>query len=87
VSTDAEDFYPSVRLKLVRKAVCHFSNNMSEEDQINIKHCLDLLVIKFGMLSTPHAFVDKCYEHDGDRDAAEEKGCTIGGYESAGGQT
>jgi len=80
VSTDAEDFYPSVRLKLVRKAVYHFSKNLPEEDQITIEHCLDL--IKFGMQSTLLTFVDKCYEHDGDRDP-EEKGLTIGGYESA----
>jgi len=38
-STDAEDFYPSVRPKLVRKAVCHFSTSPPEEDQINIEHC------------------------------------------------
>jgi len=79
-SIDAEDFYPSVRLKLVRKAVCHFSKNLPEEDQITIEHCLDL--IKFGMQSTLLSFVDKCCEHDGDRDP-EEKGLTIGGYESA----
>jgi len=79
-STDAEDFYPSARLKPVRKAVCHFSKDLPEEDQITIKHCLDL--IKFGMQSTLLAFVDKCYEHDGDGDP-EEKGLTIGGHESA----
>jgi len=50
VPTDAEDFYPSVRLKLVRKAICHFSKDLPEEDQITIEHCLDL--IKFGMQST-----------------------------------
>jgi len=80
VSTDAEDFCPSARLKLVRKAVCHFSKNLPEEDQITIEHCLDL--IEFGMQSTLLAFVDKCCEHDGDRDP-EEKGLTIGGCESA----
>jgi len=80
VSMDAEDFYPSVRLKLVRKAVYHSSKDLPEEDQITIKHCLDL--IKFGMQSTLLTFVDKYYEYDGDRDP-EEKGLTIGGYESA----
>jgi len=80
VSIDAEDFYPSVRLKLVRKAVYHFSKDLSEEDQITIEHCLDL--IKFGIQSTLLTFVDKHYEYDGDRDP-EEKGLTIGGYESA----
>jgi len=80
VSMDAEDICPSVRLKLVRKAVCHFSKELPEEDQITIEHCLDL--IKFGMQSTLLTFVDKCYECDGDGDP-EEKGPTIGGCESA----
>jgi len=79
-STDAEDFYPLVRLKLVRTAVCHFSKELPEEDQITSKHCLDL--IKFGMQSTLLVFVDKCHECDGDRDPGE-KGLAIGGYESA----
>jgi len=74
VATDAEDFYPSARLKLVRKAVCHFSKNPPEEDQINMEHFLDL--IKFGMQSTLLAFVDKRCEHHGDRDP-EERGLTI----------
>ena len=56
-SIDAENFYPSVRLKLVRKAVNHFSKNLPEEDQITMEHCLDL--IKFGMQSTLLTFVDK----------------------------
>jgi len=57
-----------------------FSKGLPEEDQITIEHCLDL--IKFGMQSTLLTFVDKCYEHDGDRDP-EENGLTIGGHESA----
>mgnify|MGYP001787478984 FL=1 len=80
VSIDAENFYPSVRLKLVRKAVYYFSRNLPEEDQINIEHCLDL--IKFGMQHTLITFIDKYYEYDGDKNP-EEKGLTIGGYESA----
>jgi len=79
-SKDAEDFHPSARLKLVRKAVCHFSKDLPKEDQITIEHCLDL--IKFGMQSTLLAFVDKCHECDSDGDP-EEKGLTIGGCESA----
>ena len=82
MSIDAEEFYPSVRLKLVRKAVKCSSKNSPEESQINIEHCLDLLIIKFGMQSTLLTFVDKYYEHNGDRDP-EEKGLTIGGYEPA----
>jgi hypothetical protein len=39
-------------------------------------------MIKFGMSSTLLTFVDKYYEYDGDKDS-NEKGLTIGGYESA----
>jgi len=73
-SIDAENFYPSVRFKLVRKAVYHFSKELSEEDQINFKDCLDL--IKFGMQSTLLTFVDKYYEYNGDSDP-EEKGSPL----------
>ena len=66
-STDAEDFCPSVRLKPVRKEVCHFSKNPPDEDQINIEHC----TMKFGMQSRQLAFADKCYEHDVDRNPEE----------------
>jgi GIY-YIG catalytic domain len=38
--------------------------------------------VKFGMSSTLLTFIDKYYEYDGDKDP-EEKGLTIGGYESA----
>jgi len=61
--------------KPVRKAVCHFSKELSREDETNIKRCSDL--IKFGMQSTPSSFVDKGHVCDGDRDP-EEKGLAIG---------
>jgi hypothetical protein len=80
VSIDAVNFYPSIRFKLVKKAVYFFSKNLSEEDQMKIEECLDM--IKFGMSSTLLTIVDKYYEYDGDKDP-EEKGPTIGGYESA----
>ena len=80
VSIDAEAYYPSVRLKLVRKAVKYFSASLDEESQKRIDDCLDM--IKFSMCSTVLTFRDKYYEYDGDMDP-EEKGLTIGGYESA----
>jgi len=79
-STGAEDFHPLARLKPVTNTVCHFSKEQSEEDQMAIKHCPDLN--KFGMQSTPLAFVDKNHECDSDRDP-EEKVLTIGEHESA----
>jgi GIY-YIG catalytic domain len=80
VSIDAVDYYPSIKFKLVKKAVHFFSENLQEDDQIKIEECLDM--IKFGMSSTLLTFVDKYYEYDGDKNP-EEKGLTIGGYESA----
>ena len=80
VSIDAVDYYPSVRFKLVKKAIHFFSDKLSEEDKTKIEECLDM--IKFGMGSTLITFIDKYYEYDGDKDL-EEKGLTIGGYESA----
>jgi len=80
VQTHAEEFHPSARLKLVKKTVCHSSEHLTEENQINIQHCLG--PIKFRMWSTLLAVMDKCHNHDGDRDP-EEKGMTIGGCESA----
>ena len=77
---DAVNFYPSVKLKLVRKAIEYYARDLTEEDQIKIEHCLEM--IKFGMTSTLLNFVDKYYEYDGEKDP-EEKGLTIGGYESA----
>ena len=80
ISIDAEAFYPSVKLKLVRKAVHYFTTELPEEDQIKIDDCLEM--VKFGMNSTLLTFIDKYYEYDGDQDP-EDKGLTIGGYESA----
>jgi hypothetical protein len=45
-----------------------------------IRECLKL--IHFGMGSTLITFKDKYYEYNGDRDV-NNKGLTIGGYESA----
>jgi hypothetical protein len=73
MQTVAVVYYPSIKFKLVKKAVHFFSENLKEEDQIMNEECLDM--IKFGMSSTQ-------YEYDGDKDP-EEKGLTIGGYESA----
>ena len=59
-SFDAVNFYPSVKLKLVRKAIEYYARDLTEEDQIKIEHCLEM--IKFGMTSTLLNFVDKYYE-------------------------
>jgi hypothetical protein len=50
ISIDAQNFYPSVKFKLVKKAVKYFAKNLSTEDQNKIETCLEM--IKFGMSST-----------------------------------
>ena len=57
LSIDAEAYYPSVQLKLVRKAVHYFTSELPEEDQLKIDDCLEM--IKFGMNSTLLTFIDK----------------------------
>jgi hypothetical protein len=80
ISINAVDYYPSIKFKLVKKAVYFFSKDLNDEDQMKIEDCLDM--IKFGMSSTLLTFVDKYFEYDGDSEP-DEKGLTIGGYESA----
>ena len=63
VSIDAENYYPSIKFKLVKKAIYYFSKDLSEENIIKIEDCLDM--IKFGMGHTLLTFVDKYYEYDG----------------------
>ena len=75
-SIDAEAHHPSIQFKLVRKS----SAPLHEEELNKVEDCPD--IIKLGMSSTPVSFKDKNYECDGDKDP-EQKGLTIGGYESA----
>ena len=79
-SLDAEAYYPSVRYKLVAKAVKHFSTNLPESIQNQIDMCMQMIL--FGMKSTYIVFQDSYYEYDGDQDD-DNRGLTIGGYESA----
>ena len=58
----------------------YYSKNLSVKEKETINHCLDM--IKFGMCNTLISFEDQYYEYDGGKDP-EEKGLTIGGYESA----
>ena len=79
-SLDAEAFYPSVRYKLVAKAVKYFSQHLSPTLQQTIEMCMQM--IQFGMQSTYLIFQDNYYEYDGDQDPVN-RGLTIGGFESA----
>jgi hypothetical protein len=78
---DAVRMYPSIKYKLVRKGVKFFMRNLNVETQRRIDTCLEM--IKFGMGNTLLTFgVNKYYKYGGDLDV-EDRGLTIGGYESA----
>ena len=57
VSIDAKEFYPSIKFKLVKKAVNYFAKNLPKEVQDKIEQCLEM--VKFGMSSTLLTFVDQ----------------------------
>ena len=79
-SLDIEAFYPSVTYGLVKRAINFYSRTLGEEERATIDECLKM--IAFGMGNTLLTFVDKYYEYDGEREI-QDKGLTIGGYESA----
>eukprot|EP00957_Ditylum_brightwellii_P180071 13717254-Ditylum_brightwellii.AAC.1 len=58
---DIENMYPSVRLKLIQKALTYYSCNLSKDDKTTINECLDL--IKFGMRSTLVQYHGKYYAY------------------------
>lgn len=80
VSIDAEMMYPSIKYGLIKKAIKYYSSELNDHEAELVDTCLDL--IRFGMSTTLITFVDKYYMYDGDLDV-EERGLTIGGYESA----
>jgi hypothetical protein len=79
-SFDAVDMYPSIKFRLVEKAVWYFARDLDSDLRRKIEACLEM--VRFGMGNTLVTFVDKYYEYGGEADV-EEKGLTIGGYESA----
>ena len=54
IKYDAEAMYPSIKLKLVIKAVKYFSKDLRKEEKKRIKDCLEM--VKFGMTSTILSF-------------------------------
>ena len=78
-SFDAVEMYPLIKYKLVEKAVLFFPKDLDSISKRKLGVCLDM--IRFGMGDTLLTFVDKYYEYGGEVNV-EEKGLTIGGYES-----
>ena len=79
-SVDAESMYPSIKFSLITKAVLYYAKGLDEDDLFQVQMCLRYL--KFGMGATLISYQDRFYLYDGDK-PIEEKGLTIGGYESA----
>ena len=80
MSLDAEKMYPSVKFLQIERAVDHFLRDASSEDKALAKKCLNL--VKFGMNNTFITFGDQYWIYGGFL-PVEDKGLTIGGYESA----
>jgi hypothetical protein len=72
--------YPSIKYNLIEKAVRFYAEGVSEHDATLIEGCLEM--IRFGMSTTLLTFGNRYYMYDGDL-PIEERGLTIGGYESA----
>jgi hypothetical protein len=71
--------YPSNKFKHIQNVVEYFSSGLSERDMDTVNECLEL--IRFGMENTLLTSQDQYYIYDGDQ-SLDEKGLTIGGYES-----
>jgi hypothetical protein len=79
-SLDVVNMYPSVRFKLIAKAVAYFSRRLPRKQRARVQRCLDL--IKFGMGHSLFCFQGRYFEYNGEV-AEQERGLTIGGFESA----
>jgi len=80
ISLDIEAMYPSVLFIQIERAVNYFLRDAPPEDQETARRCLELA--RFGMANTLVTFHRKYWEY-GETDV-DQKGLTIGGYESAG---
>ena len=60
-SLDIINMYPSIKAKLIRKAVSHFSQGLNEEEKNVIEAALEMQ--KFSMANTLIQFREKYYEY------------------------
>ena len=72
--------YPLITFKMVKKEIFFNANGLSKKDNDTIVDCLTM--IEFGMGNALITFIDKYYKYGG-LDYKENRGLTIGGYESA----
>ena len=77
-----DSMYPSIKFDLIRKAINHYSRSLNQSLKDTVLHVVCLDLIKVGMNTTILTFDGNYYLYDGDK-KVEERGLTIGGYESA----
>ncbi len=79
-SLDIVNMYPSVKYKLIKKAIEYYSQGFDEEERMMIESALAMM--KFSMANTLVQFREKYYEYGVEEDPMERP-LTIGGYDSA----
>ena len=79
-SLDIINIYPWIKFKLIRQAICHYSEGCSEEKSEVIESALEIL--PFSMKNTRMTFRSKYYEHGKEQDRMNRP-LVIGRYESA----
>ena len=80
MSIDAEKMYPSVKFEQIKRAVDYFLQDVPNDEKEIAKRCLDM--VKYGMDNCFVTYEDQYWIYGGSL-PVEEKGLTIGGFESA----
>ena len=75
-----ENVYPSIRYRLIQKAIQHYSEAFDKEEIEVIDSAIEML--KFSMGNTLVTFCEKYYEY-GVEDDLVMRALTTGGYDSA----
>ena len=78
---DIKDMYPSIKFKVIQRAVEFDAQDLEREDKERIEQCLQM--IKFSIRNQLFGFLDKFYTYYGQTNNGEEQTLTIGGYKSA----
>eukprot|EP00957_Ditylum_brightwellii_P032814 2487569-Ditylum_brightwellii.AAC.1 len=85
MSLDIDNMYPSIRVKLIQKAMDYCTSNLPISARKAAQKCME--IVKFGMKSMLIRFRDKYYKYNGvtgkDNVSDEDIGLAIGGYKSA----
>eukprot|EP00957_Ditylum_brightwellii_P178977 13633821-Ditylum_brightwellii.AAC.1 len=85
MSLDIVNMYPSVRVKLIRKALNHYARNLPDAAKETINMCMD--IVQFRLKSTLIQFKGKYYVYKGATKGKElsdeDVALAIGAYEAA----